>query len=726
MALSIGEANIIPTSGLYPNNINNVNVHFNVNGNIPTTTTRFPLDENLSESIYFSQEDSKIQNFEQSESPRHHQPTSSPDSLKPYYHHQDQEQYQSTREEVEEKEVVGQVTVDEDSTSEMCGNDVQSLPPQKGDFPVEQETHGANELVIQPHSHLPKPEAPPGLVSNENGVVEGPIRSKSFSESLSMDVPSSIGKFFKERSNSLSASIAKRLSSLKEEIVISDQKTRAVNSGITEINISGINVVVRIKNDNELQQETLKGHISFFSRSNCRDCTAVRTFLRQRGLRFVEINVDVYPQREKELIQRTGTSQVPQIFFNEKLFGGLVALNSLRNSGTFDQRLKELLSDKCSGEAPSSPVYGFDDPDEEEPTDEMLAAVRLLRQKLPIQDRLMRMKLVKNCFAGNTMVDFLVHHLDCDRENAVEIGKQMASKHFIHHVFGENDFEDGNHFYRFLEHEPYIPKIFNFRGSTNDNEPKPADVVGRRLYKIMSAILEAYASDDRLHVDYPAISKSEEFRRYVNWAQELQRIDLMELSPNEKLAFFLNLYNAMAIHAVIRLGSPQGAIDRRSFYSDFQYIVGGYSYSLNTIKNGILRNNRRSPYSLVKPFGNGDKRLEVAVPKVNSLIHFGLCNGTRSSPVVRFFTPQGIEAELRYAAREFFQAGGVEVNLEKRTVYLTRIFKWFSVDFGQEKDILMWVIKFLDANKAGLLTHVLGDGGPINIVYQNFDWSVNF
>lgn len=30
----------------------------------------------------------------------------------------------------------------------------------------------------------------------------------------------------------------------------------------------------------------------------------------------------------------------------------------------------------------------------------------------------------------------------------------------------------------------------------------------------MSAILESYASDDRQHVDYEAISRSEEFRRY--------------------------------------------------------------------------------------------------------------------------------------------------------------------------------------------------------------------
>ncbi|KAJ8648115.1 hypothetical protein MRB53_001138 [Persea americana] len=70
----------------------------------------------------------------------------------------------------------------------------------------------------------------------------------------------------------------------------------------------------------------------------------------------------------------------------------------------------------------------------------------------------------------------------------------------------ENDFEDGSHLYRFLEHETAIPRCFNFRRSTNDA------AVGQKLTKIMSAILEAYASDDRIHVDYTRISKSEEFR----------------------------------------------------------------------------------------------------------------------------------------------------------------------------------------------------------------------
>ncbi|KHN04589.1 hypothetical protein glysoja_021888 [Glycine soja] len=181
----------------------------------------------------------------------------------------------------------------------------------------------------------------------------------------------------------------------------------------------------------------------------------------------------------------------------------------------------------------------------------------------------------------------------------------------------------------------------------------------------------------------------------------------------------------MVIHAVISVGCQEGVIDRRSFLSDFQYLVGGHPYSLNLIKNGILRCNRRSPYSLVKPFSTRDKRLEVALIKLNPLLHFGLCNGTKSSPNVRFFTPHRVVDELRGAAREFFEKDGIEVDLEKRTVYLTRIFKWFSGDFGQEKEILLWIINYLDPNKAGLVTHLMGDSGPVHISYQNYDWSIN-
>ncbi|KAJ6721402.1 F26K24.21 PROTEIN [Salix viminalis] len=417
----------------------------------------------------------------------------------------------------------------QDSATEILGSDDAVERITSTESHVEKEENGdviavSPEIngyvqVIQPDIHLPKPEAPPGLSPSPQQNEDVVTRSKSLSNSFTVvDMPS-IGKFIKDRSNSLSASISKRLSLFKSDEgddCNMNHKANSFHSGVTEFSISGLKVTVKLKKDDE-EEEQIKGRISFFSRSNCRDCTAARSFFRERGLKFVEINIDVYRQREKELIERTGNSQVPQIFFNEKLFGGLVALNSLRNSGGFEQRLKEMLEKKCSGKAPAPPVYGFDDHDEEESTDEMVGKVRVLRQKLPIQDRLMKMKIVKNCFAGNEMIEVLIRHFDCGRKKAVEIGKQLARKHFIHHVFGENDFEDGNHYYRFIEHEPSIPNCYNFRGSTNDSEPKPAVVVGQRLNKIMSAILESYASDDRRLVDYAGIIKSEEFEDMSIW-----------------------------------------------------------------------------------------------------------------------------------------------------------------------------------------------------------------
>lgn len=80
----------------------------------------------------------------------------------------------------------------------------------------------------------------------------------------------------------------------------------------------------------------------------------------------------------------------------------------------------------------------------------------------------------------------------------------------------------------------------------------------------------------------------------------------------EKLAFFINLYNMMAIHVILIWGHPTGALERRRVFGDFKYIVGGCTYSLSAIENGILRVNQRPPYNLVKPFGAKDRRAKVA------------------------------------------------------------------------------------------------------------------
>lgn len=34
-------------------------------------------------------------------------------------------------------------------------------------------------------------------------------------------------------------------------------------------------------------------------------------------------------------------------------------------------------------------------------------------------------------------------------------------------------------------------------------------------------------------------------------------------------------------------------------------------------------------------------------------------------------------------------------------------------------------MNYLDTTRAGLLTHLLSDGGPIHFVYQDYDWAGN-
>ena len=134
--------------------------------------------------------------------------------------------------------------------------------------------------------------------------------------------------------------------------------------------------------------------------------------------------LDVFPEREADLASRAGaTARVPQIFLNEKLLGGLVVLNSLRNSGEFERRVRDLAGRRCPDSAPRVPVYGFDDDagGKEETEDAMVGVVRVLRHRLPIQDRFVRVKLVKNCFSGADMVDGIVNHLECSRKKVSQL-----------------------------------------------------------------------------------------------------------------------------------------------------------------------------------------------------------------------------------------------------------------------------------------------------------------
>ena len=143
----------------------------------------------------------------------------------------------------------------------------------------------------------------------------------------------------------------------QNDVVVSSINDQNDCNCVTEFNLSGLKVFVTVENKNDASFARGRMRISFFSRSNCRECCAVRRFFRERALRFVEINVDVFAEREKDLRERTGSVTMPKIFFDERLIGGLVELNALRKD---DGEELEMRLTTAVGKGLSASAYGFD------------------------------------------------------------------------------------------------------------------------------------------------------------------------------------------------------------------------------------------------------------------------------------------------------------------------------------------------------------------------------
>ena len=64
------------------------------------------------------------------------------------------------------------------------------------------------------------------------------------------------------------------------------------------------------------------------------------------------------------------------------------------------------------------------------------------------------------------------------------------------------------------------------------------------------------------------------------------------MDRHERLAFFINVYNSLTIHAVAALGGPADLLSRLRLYDEASYQIGPHVYSLNDIESGVLRGNQ--------------------------------------------------------------------------------------------------------------------------------------
>ena len=85
--------------------------------------------------------------------------------------------------------------------------------------------------------------------------------------------------------------------------------------------------------------------IVIYSKSWCGFCQRAKALLSEKGRSWTEFDVEMEPDKEAEMIQRSARTSVPQIFVGDVHVGGYDDLTALDQAGELDR----LLADQPEG-----------------------------------------------------------------------------------------------------------------------------------------------------------------------------------------------------------------------------------------------------------------------------------------------------------------------------------------------------------------------------------------
>ena len=232
-------------------------------------------------------------------------------------------------------------------------------------------------------------------------------------------------------------------------------------------------------------------------------------------------------------------------------------------------------------------------------------------------------------------------------------------------------------------------------------------MIGTIDLRIWDELLQRYV-DDLGRVNYQRW-KAEGADVLRAWLESLADVDLADFTDADaRLALWLNAYNAIAISQVLEvypiasirpkvLGIPNW-LSFLDFFTRSNTIVGGKKYSLNQIEHAILRP-------------------EFAEPR----IHFALVCASVGCPLLRrgAYFPESVRTQLEADASRFIHnPDKVRYDAQKKTLYLSKIFKWYEEDFVKAAgSVVEYVGGYLGPEAA------VGDGWAI--VFLPYDWNLN-
>lgn len=210
------------------------------------------------------------------------------------------------------------------------------------------------------------------------------------------------------------------------------------------------------------------------------------------------------------------------------------------------------------------------------------------------------------------------------------------------------------------------------------------------------------------NVDYAAIKGDRSnLDTYLSW---VARTDPGSLPRSERLAFFINAYNAYVIDAVLsRYPGIESVKAVDGFFDGETHKVGGREMTLDQIEGGA-------------------RELDP------DLSHFGVVCASFSCPDLRSdaYVGSRVTQQLEEQAERFLAdpAKGLRYDEEDNDLYLSSIFKWYAGDFTggstvvaffARGGVLDWVVEHLGDRE---LAETLEEREP-SIKYMDYDWSLN-
>ena len=218
-------------------------------------------------------------------------------------------------------------------------------------------------------------------------------------------------------------------------------------------------------------------------------------------------------------------------------------------------------------------------------------------------------------------------------------------------------------------------------------------------HSLYASLLSRHVKDGV--VDYRGFKDDEAILdRYLG---ELAAVDPEPLSTTDQFAFYVNAYNAWTIKLIlsrypgIRSIKDLGTLFTSPWKKAVARIDGGL-LTLDQIEHDILRKRFKDPR-----------------------VHFAVNCASKGCPPLQGepFTGSRLNEQLDQAAKAFINAPRFN-RLEGETLWVSKIFDWFSEDF--QGDVIGYFMKFADSPLSDQLAK---NKGRIKVKYLEYDWSLN-